>query len=108
MNSKYILQTCTNHGIFTKLDDTSKLLEKIGYINIKVHLHTDCVNLPDREIYPQFVKIVIMRPFLEHLPEDKIKNRHLELFLEEVEKTIKSQTPWSLDYVRLNIIADKP
>jgi hypothetical protein len=38
------------------------------------------------------------------------------LFLQEVEKSRsasissssnKSQTPWSLDYVRLNIIADK-
>jgi hypothetical protein len=55
-----------------------------------------------------------MKPFLEHLPDDKIRNRYLELFLEEVEKSSnntssnKSQTHWSLDYVRLNIIADKP
>jgi trans-aconitate 2-methyltransferase len=73
---------------FAKPDDTSKLLEKIGYINIKVHLHTDCVNLPDREIYSRFVKTVIMRPFLEHLPEDKIKNRYLELFLEGGKKRV--------------------
>ena len=99
---------------FAKPDNTSKLLGKIGYINTKVHLHNDCVNLADREIYSRFVKTVIMKPFLEHLPDDKIRNRYLELFLEEVEKSSNStssnisQTPWSLDYVRLNIIADKP
>jgi hypothetical protein len=72
------------------------------------------VNLADREIYSRFVKTVIMKPFLEHLPDDKIKNRYLELFLEEVEKSSnstsrkKSQSPWRLDFVRLNIVADKP
>jgi len=79
-------------------------------------LHNDCVNLIDREVYSRFVKTVIMKPFLERLPDDKIRNRYLELFLQEVEKSMsasissssnKSQTPWSLDYVRLNIIADK-
>jgi hypothetical protein len=55
-----------------------------------------------------------MKPFLERLPDDKLRNRYLELFLQAVEKNSasissnKSQTPWSLDYVRLNIIADKP
>jgi trans-aconitate 2-methyltransferase len=99
---------------FAKPDDTRKLLGEIGYINTKVHLRKDYVNLADREIYSRFVKTVIMKPFLEHLPDDKIRNRYLELFLEEVEKSSnsttsnKSQTPWSLDYVRLNIIADKP
>ena len=98
---------------FAKPDDTSKLLGEIGYINTRVHLHDDCVNLIDRKIYSRFVKTVIMKPFLEHLPDDKLRNRYLELFLQEVEKSSasissnESQTPWSLDYVRLNIIADK-
>ena len=76
------------------------------------------LNLIDPEIYSRFVKTVIMKPFLEYLPDDvddKLKNRYLELFLQEVEKSRnasvnsnnKSQAPWSLDLVRLNIIADK-
>ncbi|MGB8034631.1 MAG: class I SAM-dependent methyltransferase [Nitrososphaeraceae archaeon] len=98
---------------FAKPDDTSKLLGEIGYVSTKIHLHNDCVNLIDREIYSRFVKTVIMKPFLECLPDDKLRNRYLELFLQAVEKNSasissnKSQTPWSLDYVRLNIIADK-
>jgi trans-aconitate 2-methyltransferase len=98
---------------FAKPDDTSKLLGEMGYVSTKIHLHDDCVNLNDREIYSRFVKTVIMKPFLERLPDDKLRNRYLELFLQEVEKSSasissnKSQTPWSLDYVRLNIIAYK-
>jgi trans-aconitate methyltransferase len=98
---------------FAKPDDTSKLLGEIGYVSTKIHLHNDCVNLIDREIYSRFVKTIIMKPFLERLPDDKLRNRYLELFLQAVEKNSasissnKSQTPWSLDYVRLNIIADK-
>ena len=51
-----------------------------------------------------------MKPFLEYLPNDEIRNNYLELFLHQVEKRNNRSTkpPWSLDYVRLNIIADKP
>jgi len=97
---------------FAKPDDTSKLLGKIGYVNINVHLHDDCVKLSNRQIYSKFVRTVIMKPFLERIPKDKIRNRYLELFLDEVEErstsSKKPETPWSLDYVRLNITADKP
>jgi trans-aconitate methyltransferase len=75
---------------FARPEDTSKLLGEIGYINTKVHLHNDCVNLANGEIYSRFVKAIIMKPFLEHLPDDKIRNRYLELFLEEVEKSSNS------------------
>ncbi|PWU81516.1 MAG: hypothetical protein DLM72_06550, partial [Candidatus Nitrosopolaris wilkensis] len=97
---------------FAKPDDTTKLLRAIGYVNTRVHIHSDHVSLTNREIYARFVKTVIMKPFLEHLPDEKRRNRYLELFLHEVENrsnsSKKSQTRWSLDYVRLNISAFKP
>lgn len=97
---------------FAKPDDTTHLLKKIGYTNTRVCLHNDCVTLANRKVYARFVKTVIMKPFLERLPNDKTRNRFLELFLHEVERrsndTGGSQTIWSLDYVRSNIIADKP
>jgi hypothetical protein len=96
---------------FAKPDGTSKLLGKIGYVNINVHLHNECVTLSNREIYSKFVRTVIMIPFLERIPKDKIRNRYLELFLDEVEKRSNNirnrETSWSLDYVRLNITAGK-
>jgi len=94
---------------FAKPNDTTRLLKKIGYTNTRVSLHNDCVSLTNRKIYARFVKTVIMKPFLERLPNDEIRNRFLELFLHEVEKTSsrRCKAIWSLDYVRLNIIAYK-
>ena len=96
---------------FAKPDDTTILLRKIGYVNIKVHLHNDRVTLTNRDIYSRFVKTVIMKPFLEYLPDDETRNRFLEFFLDEVESKSTGnktyETPWSFDYVRLNIIANK-
>lgn len=66
--------------------------------------------MTNRKIYSKFVKTVIMKPFLECLPDDdKLRNRYLNSFLYEVERKSanRSQNPWVLDYVRLNIIADK-
>jgi len=95
---------------FAKPDDTRKLLRKIGYVNSKVYLHNDHVIMTNRKVYSRFVKTVIMKPFLECLPDDdKLRNRYLNSFLYEVERKSanRSQNLWALDYVRLNIIADK-
>lgn len=97
---------------FAKPDDTSKLLKRTGFTNTNVSLHKDYINLISRKIHSRFIKIIIMKPFLEQIPEEKIKNKYLESFLHEVENNSfssnESQTTWSLDYVRLNIIAEKP
>jgi trans-aconitate 2-methyltransferase len=94
---------------FPKPYETTKLLRKIGYTNNKVHLHNAHVTMTNRKVYFRFVKTVIMKPFLECLPDDKLRKRYLDSFLYLVQKknTNRSQSPWSLDYVRLNIIADK-
>lgn len=94
---------------FPKPDETIKLLRKIGYVNNKVHLHNAHVTMNNRKVYSRFVKTVIMKPFLESLPYDKLRKRYLHSFLYEVEKkgVNRSQNIWSLDYVRLNIIADR-
>src|SRR5919202_4923882 len=102
---------------FAKAEDTSKLLQEIGYVNTKVYYSDDCVTLPNRRIYSKFIKKVVMKSYLDHLSSrnddydiDKSKDLFLELFLDEVEKynSGKLNKPWSLDFVRLNIIAYKP
>jgi trans-aconitate 2-methyltransferase len=102
---------------FAKAEDTSKLLQEIGYVNTKVYYSDDCVTLPNRRIYSKFVKTVVMKSYLDQLLShkddyyvDKLKGLFLELFLDKVEKysSGKLNKPWSLDFVRLNIIAHKP
>ena len=58
----------------------------------------------DRKSYSEFVETVVLRPFLEYLPNEILKSKYLQLFLDKVEK---SGLSWVLDYVRLNIIAEK-
>ena len=100
---------------FANVEDTNKLLQKIGYINTKVYSSSDCVVLPNRQIYSKFVKTVVLKSYLDHLSSDnydndidKLKDMFLEVFLDQVDKrSNKSDTRWFLDFVRLNIIAHR-
>ncbi|HEY7571625.1 MAG TPA: methyltransferase domain-containing protein [Nitrososphaeraceae archaeon] len=100
---------------FANIEDTSKLLQKIGYLNTKVYSNTDCVVLPNRQLYSKFIKTVVMKPYLDHLSSDnydkeidKLKAMFLEVFLDHVDRRrTKSDTRWFLDFVRLNIIAHR-
>jgi trans-aconitate 2-methyltransferase len=99
---------------FAKPNDTDNLLEEIGYVNRTAYLHSDCVILPNRQIYTKFVKTVVMKSYLEHLSpdndyDDKLKTLFLDLFLDEVEKcSNRSKARWFLDFVRLNIVDYRP
>ena len=98
---------------FANTEDTNKLLQKIGYVNTKVYSSSDCVVLPNRQIYSKFVKTVVMKTYLDHLSSDnydsnidKLKAMFLKVFLDQVDKhSNKSDTRWFLDFARLNIIA---
>ena len=97
---------------FAKPDDTDKLLQEIGYTHRTTYLHSDHVVFPNLQTYAKFVKTVVMKPYLERFAVDndgyKLKTIFLDLFLDENEKCINiSKAQWFLDYVRLNIIADR-
>lgn len=100
---------------FANVEDTNKLLQKIGYVNTKVYSKSDCVVFPNRQIYSKFVKTVVMKPYLDLLSSDnydkdidKLKAMFLKVFLDQVDKRSKnSDMHWFLDFVRLNIIAHR-
>ena len=100
---------------FANVENTSKLLQKIGYMNTQVYPTSDYVVLPNRHLYSKFVKTVVMKPYLDHLSSDnydkeidKLKAMFLEVFLDHVDRRrTKSDTRWFLDFVRLNIIAHR-
>ena len=102
---------------FAKPDDTYKLLQEIGYVNTTVYSSSDHVILPNRSTYSKFVKTVVMKSYLDHLSPDneddtdELRTLFLEAFLDEVKKCSnnnKSSERWSLDFIRLNIIAHRP
>ena len=87
------------------------MLQEIGYVNTKVYSNSDCVVLPNRQVYCKFVKTVVMKPYLDHLSSDnydsnidKLKKAMFsEVFLDQVDKrSNKSDTRWFLDFVRLD------
>ena len=101
---------------FAKPDDTYKLLQETGYVNARVFSSSDQVILPNRRVYSKFVKTVVLKSYLEHLSRDndhpdidKLKKLFLDVFLGEVEKcgNNNSSASWFLDFVRLNIIAQR-
>jgi len=102
---------------FAKPDDTYKLLQGTGYVNAKVFSSSDCVILPNRRVYSKFVKTVVLKSYLDHLSRDndhpdidKLGKLFLNVFLGEVEKcgnNNNSSANWFLDFVRLNIIAQR-
>ena len=67
---------------------------------MNVYLSDGSTTFLDRKSYSEFVETVVLRPFLEYLPNEKLKSKYLQLFLDKVEK---SGLSWVLDYVRLNI-----
>ena len=103
---------------FAKAEDTNKLLQEIGYVNTQVYSSSDSVILPNRQIYSKFVKTVVLKSYSDYLSQhndngddsiDKLKTLFLKLFLNEVKKcSNKSNRRWFLDFVRLNIIAQRP
>jgi trans-aconitate 2-methyltransferase len=90
---------------FPKPEDTSRLLQDIGFKNINAYLMQDSATFADRNSFALFTKTVVMKPYLALLPNQQ-KDKFLKLFLEEIETRHKSMR-WVMDYVRLNIRAIK-
>ena len=101
---------------FAKPDDTYKLLQETGYVNTRVFSSSNHVILPNRRVYSKFVKTVVIKSYLDHLSRDnddddidKLKTLFLDVFLDKIEKcgNNNSSASWFLDFVRLNIIAQR-
>jgi trans-aconitate methyltransferase len=89
---------------FPKPDETERLLQNARFQDIQVNLSKLTTFFSDRESFANFVKTVIMKPFLGYLDDTRKKEQLLEEFLGEVER---SGWRWSLDYKRLGIFARK-
>jgi len=89
---------------FPKPDETKKLLQEARFKDIKVNLSKRTTAFSDRQSFANFVKTVIMKPFLSYLPNAKRKDQFLGVFLAELEE---SGAGWLLDFMRLGIFARK-
>lgn len=89
---------------FPKKDDTTRLLQKAKFGDIRVNLSYLDMGFSDRESFANFVKTVIMKAFLGYITDAKKKDQFLNMFLDEFERSYGN---WSLDFTRLNILAKK-
>jgi hypothetical protein len=80
------------------------LLKKAKFKDIKVNLSSQTIPFSDHQSFATFVKTVIMKPFLGHLPGVKKQEQFLDAFLNDFEC---SGWALSLDFVRLSISARK-
>lgn len=91
---------------FAKPGDTEKLLKETGFEQARAYLSAEPAAFPDRESFSLFMKTVVLKPFLAHLPDSTSRGEFLEAYLDEAERS-KNGRRWLLDYVRLNIAARK-
>ncbi len=91
---------------FPKPEDTSKILQDIGFTNIDVHLIKESAKFNDKNSFALFAKTVVMKPYLSLLPDLKLKDLFVQLVLDEIETNYPSMH-WIMDYVRLNVRASK-
>ena len=89
---------------FPKPDETESLLQKVGFKEIQVDLSSQITSFPDRQSFATFVRTVIMKPFLGHLPDANSKEQFIDAVLNEFEG---HGWPWSLEFMRLTISARK-
>lgn len=95
---------------FASAKDTYEILVKTGFKNINTSLTKKIANFLSAEEYKLFLKTVIMRPYLSHLPGNdiqNIRNNFVDSFLEckLAEDRSPNSSGWDIDYVRLNISA---
>jgi trans-aconitate methyltransferase len=91
---------------FPKPSNTEKLLNEIGYNNIKVYLSEASISFVNKSSYSLYLKTVVLGPYLRYIPSDNYKEEYLKSILNEIEQN-HLEMIWNLDYVRLNILADK-
>jgi trans-aconitate methyltransferase len=83
---------------------TAERLRRAGFQGVTTSLEAAPVTFPEPAQYREFLKTVILHPYLERLPQSLQR----ELIDEMVRQAEQEQPPFVLDYWRLNLRAQKP
>jgi len=90
---------------FADAATTRSRLEQAGFAAVATSLEPAPTVLPDRDAYRTFVATVIMRPFLARLDDEPLRALLMERMCDA---GATDSPPWSLDYRRLNMTAQRP
>lgn len=83
-------------------DETRARLTAAGFTDLHVALEDAPTLMPDGGAYRAFIEAVILRIPLQLIEDPTLKREFLDRMCEQA---AKDETPWSLDYVRLNVEA---
>jgi len=90
---------------FAHADVTAQRLQHAGFTNVTTSLEEAPTTLATETDYREFVTTVIYHPHLDRLPDAHLK----QAFIDRVtELSAREETPFTLDYWRLNMTATKP
>jgi trans-aconitate 2-methyltransferase len=90
---------------FANAEITAGRLARAGFVDINTSIEEAPTTLASEADYREFVTTVIYHPHLERLPDPALK----QAFIDRVTAlSADEETPFTLDYWRLNMTAEKP
>lgn len=94
-------------GPWTFADDatTADRLRDAGFVHIATDLEESPTTLPDAPTYHDFLRDVIFGAHLARLPTDELRHTFVDTL---TRRAATDDPPYSLDYWRLNMSAQKP
>jgi trans-aconitate 2-methyltransferase len=89
---------------FADADTTFHRLEQAGFTDVETSVEAAPVVLPDATRYHDFLTTVIFRDHLTYLPDEVLRH---DFIAELTRRAALDDTPFLLDYCRLNVAARK-
>jgi trans-aconitate 2-methyltransferase len=90
---------------FADAETTARRLRQAGFVDVATRVFPSPVVLPDAAEYREFIEHVTCGPYLIRLPTADLRGRFLDAL---VARAARAEPPFSLDYWRLNLSAEKP
>ena len=87
---------------YASAETTRQRLEDAGFTNVDTSIEAAPTTFDNGSAYREFLRTVIMRPFLAPLPDAQLRERMLDLMCSQA---ATDEPPWTLDYWRLNMSA---
>jgi trans-aconitate 2-methyltransferase len=85
---------------FESAESAAELLREAGFSQIETSIESAPTTLANADVFAEFVSNVILRPHLEALPNQQLKN---DLVRDLTDLASHDDPPFSLDYWRLNL-----
>ena len=91
--------------VFHSAEEAAALLAEVGFRDTETNLEPALTVFENAQTYSEFVRTVIVRLHLEHMPDVRLRTE----FVDELTRQASTDDPpFALDYWRLNLSGTKP